>query len=94
MTFTHAVMFTLHDPADADEAVSRLRAMAGRIPALLGIEAASSDSSAAPHVLLITRHAHGDGLRAYTEHPVHQELLAWIRPRIAARVALDTTDLR
>ena len=93
MALTHAVMFTLHDPADAEEAVARLRAMAGRIPALLGIEAGTSAAGSAPHVLLLTRHADSTGLREYVEHPVHQDLLAWIRPRIAARTAVDSADL-
>jgi hypothetical protein len=93
MALTHAVLFTLHDPADAAEAADRLRAMAGRIPSLLGIEAGTSDDGSAPHVLLLTRHTDLAGLRDYAEHPVHLELLAWIRPRIAERAAVDTSDL-
>lgn len=92
MSLTHAVMFTLHDPADAPEAADRLRAMVGQIPPLLGLTAGTSASGGAPHLLLVTRHADADGLRAYAEHPVHQELLGWIRPRIADRVVVDTLD--
>jgi predicted protein tyrosine phosphatase len=44
-------------------------------------------------VLLLTRHQDAAGLQAYAEHPVHQELLTWIRPRIADRVVVDTADL-
>ena len=93
MALTHAVMFTLHEPGDASEAARRLRAMAGRIPSLLAIQAGTSADGSSPHVLLITTHDDTDGLRAYAEHPVHQELLSWIRPRIADRAAVDTEDL-
>jgi hypothetical protein len=93
MPLTHAVMFTLHDSADAAAAVSRLRAMIGRIPSLLDLQAGTSAGGGAPHVLLLTRHEDVAGLQAYAEHPVHQELLAWIRPRIADRVVVDTADL-
>ncbi len=93
MALTHAVMFTLHNPADAEEAVARLRAMAGRIPSLLGIEVGTSADGSAPHVLLLTRHADAAGLREYAEHPVHEDLLAWIRPRIAGRTVVDSSDL-
>ncbi len=93
MPLTHAVMFTLHDPADAPEAVARLRAMVGRLPALLGLQAGTSADGRAPHVLLLTRHVDTAGLAAYAEDPVHQELLEWIGPRIAARVVVDSVDL-
>jgi len=92
MALIHAVMFTLHEPGDAPEAAERLRAMAGRIPPLLQIDVGTSADGSAPHVLLVTRHADAEGLRAYADHPVHQELLSWIRPRIAARAAVDTLD--
>ena len=93
MALTHAVMFTLHDPADAPEAVERLRALGGRIPTLLSVAAGTSSSGSAPHVLLITTHADEAGLQAYQVHPVHQELLGWIRPRIADRAVVDSADL-
>lgn len=93
MVLTHAVMFTLHDPADAQEAAQRLRAMAGRIPALLGIQAATSADGSAPHVLLLTQHVDAAGLAEYVQDPVHRELLDWLRPRIADRAAVDTVDL-
>ena len=93
MALTHAVMFTLQDPADALEAAHRLRALAGRIPALLSIEVGTSANGAVPHLLLLTRHADAAGLQEYAQHPVHQDLLAWIRPRIAARMVVDSADL-
>ena len=93
MTLHHAVMFTLHDPADAAEAVERLRAMRGRIPSLLSLRAGAASGNAAPHLILITEHADAAGLADYAAHPVHQELLGWIRPRIADRTVVDTVDL-
>jgi hypothetical protein len=95
MPLTHAVMFTLQDAADAPEAAERLRAMAGRIPALHAIEVGLNvhTGEGQPHLLLLTRHEDLEGLRAYNDDPVHQELLSWIRPRIAARCAVDTSDL-
>jgi hypothetical protein len=92
MALTHAVMFTLTDPADAAEAVGRLRALSGRIGTLLSLEAGASADGSAPHVLLVTRHADEEGLREYQEHPVHQDLLGWIRPRIANRTVVDSVD--
>jgi hypothetical protein len=94
MPLTHAVIFTLQDAADTPEAAQRLRAMAGRIPALQSIEVGTTvREGEAPHLLLITTHEDLAGLQAYNDDPVHQELLAWIRPRIASRLALDTDDL-
>ncbi len=93
MALTHAVMFTLTDPADAAEAVQRLRDLGGRIPSLLELQAGASGDGSAPHVLLVTRHADAQGLADYQEHPVHQDLLGWIRPRIAERRVVDTEDL-
>lgn len=88
---THAVMFTLIDPADVPEAAQRLRAMKGRIPALQDIKVGTSAEP--PHLLLLTLHEDRAGLAAYAEDPVHVELLSWIRPRIADRVVVDTEDL-
>lgn len=89
-------MFRLHDAADTPEAVDRLRAMLGQIPSLIGLQAGSNvnDSEAAGDLVLITEHADADGLAAYIEHPVHQALLGWIRPRIASRMVVDSPDLR
>jgi hypothetical protein len=92
MALTHAVMFTLTDPADAAEAVDRLRALSGRIESLLSLEAGTAAEGSAPHVLLVTRHADAEGLRDYQEHPVHQDLLGGIRPRIAQRTVVDSLD--
>lgn len=93
MALTHAVMFTLAEPGDAAEAAKRLRAMAGRIPSLLSIEAGTSADGGAPHLLLVTRHDDAKALQDYQDHPVHQELLGWIRPRIVGRTVVDSVDV-
>ncbi len=95
MTLHHVVMFRLQDPVDAAEAVDRLRAMSGRIPSLLSLRAgrATNSGEGAGDLVLITEHADAAGLADYAAHPVHQELLGWIRPRIADRTVVDTVDL-
>ena len=92
---THMVAFRLTDPNDAAEAIERLRSMRGRIPTLLDVRAGSNvnTTDAAADVLLITEHDDEAGLAAYAEHPVHLELLAWLRPRLSDRVVVDSLDL-
>lgn len=88
---THVVLMTFSDPADAPEAKRRLDDLAGRIPALLSLRA-DLDALGLPgssHLCLVTTHADADGLRAYAEHPDHVALLGWLRPRLAARAAVD-----
>ncbi|MEL6344684.1 MAG: Dabb family protein [Myxococcota bacterium] len=89
--YTHVVLFHLNDPQDAAEAVARLEAMVGRIPALRALEAGVDDapSDRSAHVCLITRFDDADGLEAYRVHPVHQELLAWMKPRVARSIKVD-----
>ena len=88
---THAVMMKLTDRADTVEAVERLRALDGRIPDLLSIEVLADDLSRDGAYDLILRSTHRDeaGLLGYLEHPAHQDLLAWLRPRLAARCVVD-----
>jgi hypothetical protein len=84
-------MMKLHDPADRIEAASRLRAMDGQIPDLLSVEVLldSLGRSGAYDLVLRSTHTDERGLVAYLEHPVHQELLAWLRPRLAQRAVVD-----
>ena len=92
---THMVAMRLTDPADVGEAVQRLRSMRGHIPTLIDVRAGSNvnPTEAAADVLLITEHDDEQGLAAYQQHPVHQELLGWLRPRLQDRVVVDSTDL-
>ena len=92
---THVVMFRLADPGDVDEAIVRLRGLAGRIPTLNSIKAGRdvNRGPAAFDVVLMTEHDDPDALRDYAEHPVHQELLAWLKSRWSDRAVVDTEDL-
>jgi hypothetical protein len=88
---THVVMMKLHDPADRVEAATRLRDLEGRIPELLTIEVLL-DSMGRPGAFdLVLRSTHADeaGLTGYLDHPAHQDLLGWLRPRIAHRAVVD-----
>jgi hypothetical protein len=88
---THIVMMKLTDPADRVEAVERLRNMEGKIPDLLTVEvlADSLDRDGAYDLVLRSTHRDESGLVGYLEHPEHQSLLAWLRPRLAARAVVD-----
>ena len=92
---THIVMFRLNDPDDVPEVVGRLSAMQGQIPSLLNIEVGenSHEGPAAHDLVLVTSHAHVAGLRQYVEHPVHQDVVAWLEPLIRERAVVDTHDL-
>jgi hypothetical protein len=88
---THVVLMTFTDPADAAEAKRRLEALPPLVPSVrslhVGLDVLGAPGSA--HLCLTTTHDSPDGLRAYAEHPAHVELLGWLRPRLAARAAVD-----
>ena len=88
-------MFRLADSDDVEEAVARLRGLTGRVPTLNSIEVGrdSTRGPAAYDVVLVTKHDDQDALRAYAEHPVHLELLEWLKPRWTDRTVVDTEDL-
>ncbi|MGD9956141.1 MAG: Dabb family protein [Candidatus Nanopelagicales bacterium] len=88
---THVVSFTLADPADAPEAKARIEALGPQIEAIRTITAGVDmlGDPGAAHVVLISTHDDVEGLRAYQEHPVHQEFGAWIRERTAAKTVVD-----
>jgi hypothetical protein len=88
---THVVCFRFASLDIAQEAADRLLSMKGRIEALKGIEAGvdQTRSGRSYDLALITRHDDQAGLDAYGAHPVHQEVLAWLKPRIEAVVAVD-----
>jgi len=88
---THVVSFTLADPADADECRARIEALGPQIDAIRSIQAGVDilGDPGAAHVVLISTHDDVAGLRAYQEHPVHQEFGAWIRERMTAKAVVD-----
>ncbi|MGB2970496.1 MAG: Dabb family protein [Candidatus Nanopelagicales bacterium] len=96
---THVVLLGLTDADDCPEALDRLRALPARIPELLTLRCGQALAGAAStggglNLVLITEHANEAGLASYQDHPVHQEFLEWMQPRLATRAAVDTDDLR
>ena len=88
---THVVLFCFPDLEVAAECRDRMLAMKGRIPALLDIEVGVDivRSGRSFDLALITRHEDLAGMEAYQVHPVHQELLDWVKPRVQKAVAVD-----
>ncbi len=84
-------MMKLHDRADSHEAAQRLLAMAGRIPELMSIEVLVDDLERPGAYDLVLRSTHADeaGLASYQQHPVHQDVLTWLSPKIAQRAVVD-----
>jgi hypothetical protein len=88
---THVVSFTFTDAEDRHEAQARLEALPPDIDAIgslrTGLDVVGDPG--ASHLVLITTHDDLVGLRAYQEHPVHQEFAAWVAPRLAAKTVVD-----
>ena len=90
----HVVMFKMADPDEIGEAVERIGAMAGRIPTLNSIHVGRdiNRGPAAFDVVLVTEHDDEDALKGYATHPVHLELLEWLKPRWTERAVVDTAE--
>jgi hypothetical protein len=88
----HVVLLKLTDPAEAPETVERLHALRGACAGLLSMDAGADvlRTEASYDVALVTTHDDLAGLQAYAADPVHQEFLAWLRPRLAARAVVDS----
>ena len=91
---THVVMMKMQDPDDRYECAQRLLAMDGRIPSLLSLEVLTDNlrRDGAYDVVLRSTHEDAEGLQEYVDHPVHQELLTWLRPRLESRAVVDAGD--
>ena len=87
----HTVLMRFTDPDDAAEARTRLEGLVGAVPALLtlqvDLDVLRTESSY--DLALVSTHDDLAGLRAYADHPAHLEVLGWLRPRLAARAAVD-----
>lgn len=92
---THVVMFRFNDPADAAEAVARLRALAGEVATARTLRVGTNINAAlgAFEIILISEHDDAAALDAYRTHPEHQAVLEWLTEHPHERVAFDTTDL-
>ncbi len=90
----HVVMMKFADPTNAPEAKARLEALPAQIPELLtlwvGLDVVRSEVS--QDLVLISTHHSVETLKAYQEHPVHQEFGQWVRPLLTARVAVDALE--
>ena len=88
---THVVTFTFAEAADRYEAQERLEALPPQIPAILSLTTGQDllGDPGAAHLVLITTHDDVAGLRAYQEHPVHEEFGAWVRPRLSGKSVVD-----
>jgi hypothetical protein len=88
---THVVTFTFTDAEDRHEAQARLEALPPCIDAIrsltTGLDVLGDPGAA--HLVLITTHDDVAGLRAYQDHPVHEEFGAWVRPRLAGKTVVD-----
>jgi len=91
---THVVCFTFAEKNDRYECRDRLEALTPQIDALrslrVGLDALGDDGAA--DLVLITTHDDVDGLRAYQQHPAHEEFGAWVRPRLTARTVVDVDE--
>ena len=90
---THVVSFTITDAEDRHEARARLEALPPQIPAIRSMTTGLDElgDPGAAHLVLITTHDDVVGLRAYQEHPVHEEFGAWVRPLLAGKAVVDFT---
>ena len=88
---THIVLFRFESMDNAEEAGRRLRSMKGQIPTLIDVEAGVdiTRSGRSYELALITRHEDQAGLDAYQVHPVHQEVVAYIKSTASGSVAVD-----
>ena len=87
----HTVLMRFTDAEDAPEAKARLDGLVGAVPALLSLQVDLDvlRTDASYDLALVSTHADLAGLKAYAEHPAHQAVLDWLRPRLAARAAVD-----
>ena len=88
---THVVSFTFVDRSDREECRDRLLALVDPIDELLTLTVGLDvvGDSGAADLVLISTHDDVAGLRAYQQHPDHQEFGAWLKPRISSRTVVD-----
>ena len=88
---THLVFFKFASLEIAEEAKEQLLAMAGKIPGMQSIEAGVdfTRSERSFDLGLVTRHDDREALAVYQGHPVHQEVVKFIRARAQGSAAVD-----
>jgi hypothetical protein len=95
VTIRHVVAFRLaaDDPAvraeQARDIAARIRALDAVVPAIRSVTAGPGIIEGNWDVALVVDVDDRDGLEAYATHPVHQEVLAYVRSVMSDRVAVD-----
>lgn len=91
---THVVLFRFESLALAEEGRRRLLAMEGRIPTLRSIQCGVDTirSARSQELALITTHDDHAALEAYAVHPVHQDVVAWMKANCGGTVAVDFVE--
>ena len=91
--FTHVVLFLLKPETKSQLGAAReqLLNMRGQIAGLVDVEVGLDElhSERSFDFALITRHNTRADLDVYQDHPVHREVLAFIRPLVERSVAVD-----
>lgn len=94
----HIVMWKLKDealgmkkPALAAELKKRLDALPGRVPGILSFEVGLNvlDGETNRDVVLVSTFDSLTTLQAYGDHPVHQEVVAFVKQIVEERRAVD-----
>ena len=88
---THVVIMQFDSVEEATACRDKLLGMAGQIDSLREIEAGvdTTRSDRSWDFALITRFDDVAGLQAYAVHPVHQEVLDFVRPRAKSVATVD-----
>ena len=71
--------------------IAALQALPAQIPEILGYQIGKNSLAAGKNwdLVLIADYADADALSAYSAHPAHQKVLAYINEVVAERVAVD-----
>lgn len=95
----HVITWKLRetDPTEraevAEEFARRLRELPAAIPEILSFEVGVNEAydDINWHVTLVSEFASLETLAAYGAHPVHQEFVSWVKPRVEQRAGVDFT---
>ena len=95
MTLRHVVAWKLA-AEDAATRAEQAQEIADRLLALVGVVPSIGTMTAGPNVVegnwdvaVVADFADRDALDAYVVHPVHQEVVAYVRSVVEGRVAVD-----
>ncbi|MBQ3109004.1 MAG: Dabb family protein [Clostridia bacterium] len=87
----HIVCMKFREKADAATAKEKLDALMGKVPTLRSMEVGLDfmQSGRSYDLVLIATYDDREGLAAYTQHPAHKEVQAYIHSVREAVVAVD-----